>query len=183
MHLHDDPRARRAYCLILAGVTALILAGCGSPGGPTTPGGTDATGTAGPSATGNPPTGAGGPTPATSNAGQSPAGSGPSQAPPAPAGASGVDGTTVTQRCPVVTEEGCPNIPLATHVVVTDAAGTVATVDTGKDGHFRIGLKPGAYTVRATAVPPGVTRPAVAQFTVVSGHYMALTLSLDSGIR
>jgi hypothetical protein len=179
MHLHDDSRPRRAYRLILAGAIALILAGCGAT--PGTSGNTGPTGTGGPSSTDNGTAGGGGPTPATSNAG-SPA-PGPSQVPPAPAGASGVDGTTVTTRCPVVTEQGCPKFPLATHVVVTDAAGTVATVDTGKDGHFRIALRPGAYSVRATAVPPGVTRPAVDQFTVVAGRYMTLTLELDSGIR
>jgi hypothetical protein len=83
----------------------------------------------------------------------------------------------------VVTETGCPSIPLTTHVVVTSGDAAVAAVDTGKDGRFRIGLRPGVYTIKATAVPPGITRPAIMTVTVVGGRYETLTLDLDSGIR
>jgi len=83
----------------------------------------------------------------------------------------------------VVTEEGCPSFPLTTHVVVTNVAGTVAAVDTGADGRFRIALGPGVYTIKATARPMGITRPATTTVTVVAGRFASLTLDLDSGIR
>jgi hypothetical protein len=70
-----------------------------------------------------------------------------------------------------------------THVVVTDGAGTVAVVDTGTDGHFRIALKPGDYTVRAAALPAGIIRPATARVSVPANQFLSLTLELDSGIR
>jgi hypothetical protein len=103
-------------------------------------------------------------------------------APPAQGG-SGVEGTTVTTRCPVVTDTGCPKYPLTTHVTVTNAAGPIAAVDTGADGRFRIALTPGVYTIKATAMPAGITRPATTTFTVVAGRFASLTLDLDSGIQ
>jgi hypothetical protein len=39
------------------------------------------------------------------------------------------------------------------------------------------------YTVKATALPAGVTRPATTTVTVVVGGFASLTLELDSGIR
>jgi hypothetical protein len=103
---------------------------------------------------------------------------------PAPApGSSGLEGITVTERCPVVRDKPCPAIPIATHVVVVDAAGTVAAVDTDTDGRFRIALKPGDYTVVARAVSAGITRPATTTVTVVAGRFLSLTLQLDSGIE
>jgi hypothetical protein len=83
----------------------------------------------------------------------------------------------------VVTDTGCPKYPLTTHVIVTTAAGPVAAVDTGADGRFRIALTPGVYTIKATAMPAGITRPATTTFTVVAGRFASLTLELDSGIR
>ena len=68
-------------------------------------------------------------------------------------------------------------------MVVTNAAGTVAAVDTGADGRFRIALRPGFYTIKATARPMGITRPATTTFTVTAGRVASLTLDLDSGIR
>jgi len=82
----------------------------------------------------------------------------------------------------VVTDPPCPTYPLTTHVIVTNAGGTVAAIDTGADGRFRIALRPGVYTIKATAVPMGITRPATTTVTVVSGRYQSLTLDLDSGI-
>jgi hypothetical protein len=72
---------------------------------------------------------------------------------------------------------------VATHIVVTDGGGTVAALDTGSDGHFRIALKPGNYTVKATAVPTGISHPATAAVTVVAGQFVKVTLDIDLGIR
>ena len=83
----------------------------------------------------------------------------------------------------MATEEPCPGAPVATHLVVSDAAGAVAVVDTGTDGRFRIALAPGDYTVRAAARPAGIIRPATATVTVTANRFLSLTLELDSGIR
>lgn len=107
-----------------------------------------------------------------------------STAPPLPArGAGGVEGSTVVSRCPVGTDGPCVITPLSTHVVVTNASGIVAAVDTGADGRFRIALSPGIYTIGATARPPGTTRPAAATITVVAGRFASLTLELESSMR
>jgi hypothetical protein len=106
--------------------------------------------------------------------------SGPTQP---PAGGSGVQGTTVTKRCPVETEPPCPATAVISHVVVSDTNGTVATADTGVDGRFRIALKPGHYTVTATATGTAIVRPASTTVTVTAGQWTPLTLTMDSGIR
>jgi hypothetical protein len=103
--------------------------------------------------------------------------------PPPPASGSGVQGTTVTKRCPVETEPPCPATAVITHVVVSDANGTVATADTGVDGRFRIALKPGHYTVTATPTGTAIVRPASTTVTVTAGQWAPLTLTMDSGIR
>ena len=149
---------------------ALLLTGCASAGSSPTATGQTITPTSVPTSTSAavPSTPAGPPTSA--------------QLPPAQ-GSSGVEGTTVTTRCPVVTDTGCPKYPLTTHVIVTTGAGPVAAVDTGADGRFRIALTPGVYTIKATAMPAGITRPATTTVTVVAGRFASLTLELDSGIR
>jgi hypothetical protein len=157
--------------VIVACVAAvLVLTGCS---GARTP--TDSSGT-GPTIT---------PTTTAPARGASPTGPTPSPSVPSGAaqGTSGVAGTTVTSRCPVVTDPPCPTNPVTTHVVVTNAGGTVAAVDTGADGRFRIALRPGVYTIEATAVPKGISRPATTTVTVVAGHFLSLTLDIDSGIR
>jgi hypothetical protein len=103
--------------------------------------------------------------------------------PVAPVGGSGVQGSTVTRRCPVETEPPCVATPVSTHIVVTDANTTVATVDTGANGRFQIALKPGHYTVTATAIGTPIVRPASTTVTVIAGRYAPLTLMMDSGIR
>jgi hypothetical protein len=167
---------RRVVSRVVPGVVsiaaALLLTGCaGTASAPT---GTDQTIT--------PTTG---PTSTSTTAPSTPAApTGSTSAPQLPAqGGSGVEGTTVTTRCPVVTDTGCPKYPLTTHVIVMNAAGPVAAVDTGADGRFRIALTPGVYTIKATARPTGVTRPATTTVTVVAGRFASLTLDLDSGIR
>jgi hypothetical protein len=161
----------RVVSRVLPGVvsvaTALVLTGCAGPGGSPTaePTPTATSTTIAPSTPAAPPTGS-------------------TSAPQQPAqGGSGVEGTTVTTRCPVVTDTGCPKYPLTTHVIVTNSAGPVAAVDTGADGRFRIALAPGVYTIKATARPTGITRPATTTVTVVAGSFANLTLDLDSGIR
>jgi len=162
--------ASRVLPGVVSVAAALLLTGCAGAGGSPTATGQTITPTAEPTSTS---------TSATSTP-TSPVTTVP--APPAQGG-SGVEGTTVTTRCPVVTDTGCPKYPLTTHVIVTTAAGPVAAVDTGADGRFRIALTPGVYRIKATAMPAGITRPATTTFTVVAGRFASLTLELDSGIR
>jgi hypothetical protein len=70
-----------------------------------------------------------------------------------------------------------------THIVVTDAKGTVTAVDTGANGAFTIALRPGSYTVAATPINSPIVRAGGTTVTVPSGHYVVVQLRLDSGIR
>jgi hypothetical protein len=152
---------------VICVAAALVLTACAGSGGAPTASDRTITPTAEPTSATAPST------PAAPPAGSTPAAQ----------GGSGVEGSTVTTRCPVVTDTGCPKYPLTTHVVVANATRAVAAVDTGADGRFRIALSPGVYTIKATAMPAGITRPATTTVTVVAGRYASLTLELDSGIR
>src|SRR5262245_21729272 len=169
---------RRAATRVVPGVltcaaAALVLTGCVGQGNSPTAVDRTATSTA-------EPTDASPSTPSTPGVPST----GTPASPPLPAqGASGVEGSTVMSRCPVGTDGPCVITPLTTRVVVTNASGFVAAVDTGADGRFRIALRPGVYTIGATARPAGITRPAAATVTVVAGRYASLTLELDSSTR
>jgi hypothetical protein len=158
----NRPGGRIVVCLL----AAVVLTGCADTGG--SPRANEPTATREAAATSDPTPSTSSPSTPSISAGQ---------------GASGLEGTTVVDHCPVVTEAGCPTVPIATHVIVTDSAGTVAATDTGDDGRFRITLEPGDYTVVASARSAGITRPATANVTVVVGRFLAVTLQLDSGIR
>jgi hypothetical protein len=106
-----------------------------------------------------------------------------SPTPPVPTGGSGLQGVTVIKNCPVETEPPCPATAVAAHVVLSDANGTVAAVNTDINGRFRIALKPGRYSVRATPIDSPIILPATTTVTVTPGRYAPLTLTLDSGIR
>jgi hypothetical protein len=103
--------------------------------------------------------------------------------PPVPTGGSGLQGVTVTRNCPVETEPPCPATAVAAHVVVSDANGTVAAINTDMNGRFTIALKPGRYSVRATPIDSPIILPATTTVTVTAARYAPLTLMLDSGIR
>ena len=183
-HVHRRSTHARAVFRIIASVGAvMVLASCGSIGA--SPEANERSTTSEPGATATPNHGPSTP-PFDCGTGSPPtiSTSTPPISPPASAqGASGIAGTTVAASCPVATEEPCPGAPVSTHVVVTDAAGTVAVVDTGADGRFRIALKAGKYTVRASALTAGIIRPATIRVSVPANRFLSLTLQLDSGIR
>jgi hypothetical protein len=108
----------------------------------------------------------------------------PAPNPPLPAGMTGVDGFTVTVRCPVMTEAGCPPTPVTARITVTDPAGAaVASATSDKNGHFRIALRPGVYTLFARPISGAFPRPTSAKLTVIAGRMMTVRLTMDSGIR
>ncbi|MDH3269690.1 MAG: hypothetical protein OEN56_00065 [Gemmatimonadota bacterium] len=86
--------------------------------------------------------------------------------------------------CPVQSlENPCPDEPHQARVLIRTSGGQrVTEFSTGEDGRFKVGLKPGSYTL----VPePGDPFP-IAQdldVEVVAGVYTEVTLLFDTGIR
>jgi hypothetical protein len=108
----------------------------------------------------------------------------PQSAPPGPADSgTGIAGLTVAVgHCPVIRDESsCPDIPIATTFTVVDATGKVVmTVRSGADGHFRVAVRPGKYVLEA---PMKLPRAVPTPVTVDAGHYTAVTMHFDTGVR
>jgi hypothetical protein len=112
-------------------------------------------------------------------------------------GASGVEGEVlVGPTCPVERADSpCPDRPADVYVwaSILSASGTpVASpvTQSGTDGHFRLALTPGTYTVTAgrcspTICPPNSSLPRVTPQTVTvrAGAFTEITLHGDTGIR
>jgi hypothetical protein len=163
--------------LLLVALVTTALSGCGQPtGSPAADGASSGTRTitVAPTPTITPPQPA--PTPPTTVSPPAP--------PPTTAGQTGIVGVTVTTRCPVVTEEGCPALPVRTHVVLSTMAGaTMSTMDTGSDGRFTFAVGAGTYIVHVNATSGALPRPTQVTVTVHSGQTAAVTITMDSGIR
>jgi hypothetical protein len=103
---------------------------------------------------------------------------------PPPAG-TGI--TVLGPVCPVQrADPPCTDRPVAAGLAVLDAEtnSSVATVDSGADGHFRIALAAGRYLLRGVNVagaPPH--SPMLVSVVVRPGHYTTVTVRFDSGIR
>ncbi|MEV6056215.1 carboxypeptidase-like regulatory domain-containing protein [Streptomyces sp. NPDC052107] len=101
---------------------------------------------------------------------------------------SGIKGRTMVDGgCPVVREGSpCPDRPLSARLTITsgDPERTVAETTSDADGHFRVSLPPGTYTVRPAnltgAVAP-IAQPV--SVTVTSGRFTTIVIPFDSGIR
>jgi len=101
---------------------------------------------------------------------------------------SGIKGRTMVDGgCPVVREQSpCPDRPLSARLTITsgDPERTVAETTSGADGHFRISLPPGTYTIRPANLTGAVT--SIAQpvsVTVTRGRFTTIVIPFDSGIR
>jgi hypothetical protein len=105
---------------------------------------------------------------------------------PAPSG-SGIQGVVQSgPSCPVERiNSPCPPRPLAATIVVRDAAGReVARTHSAADGHFKVDVAPGTYTVVGLNIGSSMLpRPIPTTVTVTSGTYTTITLEYDSGIR
>jgi hypothetical protein len=164
------PRPLHALALSLA---ALLLASCGgapSPAATNTPSGTPAHTIAAGSATPAPP----------------PVTPPPSTATPLPqAGDTGIDGfVTIGPTCPVERPDSpCPDRPFeATIDILDDQGRQVAAARSDAQGHFRVLLPPGTYTLQGrSATAPPYARPETA--TVTEGELTTVRIRFDSGIR
>src|SRR4051794_9942703 len=101
---------------------------------------------------------------------------------------SGVEGRTmVDSGCPILRPEPpCRALPLPARVEITSSTATkpVATVESNEDGHFRVALAPGTYTLTATNLTQApVPRASSKQATVQRGQFVDVTIVFDSGIR
>ena len=105
---------------------------------------------------------------------------------PAATGA-GIRGTVEAgPACPVERINApCPPRPMAATVVIRDSHGAeVARVESGSDGHFRVDLPPGRYTLIGEAVAGNLLpRPLPTSAIVSPGRFTTVTVQYDSGIR
>lgn len=97
---------------------------------------------------------------------------------------SGIQGTVMLgPTCPVERQgQSCPDKPLSTSIIITNQRGrTVKTVQSGKDGQFRVALRPGVYTLKVVrqGPMPGSTQTV----TVRQDAFTQVQLRVDSGIR
>ncbi|TMC65152.1 MAG: carboxypeptidase regulatory-like domain-containing protein [Chloroflexota bacterium] len=106
--------------------------------------------------------------------------------PAAPAG-TGIQGVVQSgPTCPVERiNSPCPPHPLAATIVVRDAGGhEVARTHSGADGHFKLDVAPGTYTVVGLTIGSGMLpRPIPTTATVTAGSYTTVNVEYDSGIR
>ena len=104
----------------------------------------------------------------------------------APAG-TGIQGVVESgPTCPVERiNSPCPPHPLAATIVVRDAGGhEVARTHSGADGHFKLEVAPGTYTVVGLTIGSRMLpRPIPTTATVTAGSYTTVTVEYDSGIR
>ncbi|WP_225829868.1 carboxypeptidase-like regulatory domain-containing protein [Streptomyces sp. NK08204] len=105
-----------------------------------------------------------------------------------PASDSGIEGRTMVDGgCPVIREHSpCPDRPLSARLTITsgDPQRKVAETTSNADGHFRVPLPPGTYTIRPVNLTGAVTP--IAQpvtVTVTSGRYATVVIPFDSGVR
>ncbi|MGB2693827.1 MAG: carboxypeptidase-like regulatory domain-containing protein [Dehalococcoidia bacterium] len=104
-----------------------------------------------------------------------------------PTPTSGIDGTvTIGPTCPVETvnaTECAPQLFQATITVFDSDGDDVATVASDKEGHFRVALPPGEYTLVPEQPNPGAPPSATEQSVTVYGTYTHVSIEYDSGIR
>lgn len=105
---------------------------------------------------------------------------------PIPSG-TGIQGVVQSgPTCPVERiNSPCPPHPLAATVVVRDAAGhEVARTHSAADGHIKVDVAPGTYTVVGLTIGSSMLpRPIPTTVTVTAGSYTSVTVEYDSGIR
>ncbi len=105
---------------------------------------------------------------------------------PAPAG-TGIQGVVqVGPTCPVERiDSPCPPPPLSATVIVRDMAGQEVTrVHSAADGHFKVDVAPGTYTVVGLNIGSStLPRPIPTSVTVILGTYVTIDVEYDSGIR
>jgi hypothetical protein len=102
--------------------------------------------------------------------------------PEAPQGIEGL--VLIGPQCPVQSlEDPCPDLPHQATIDVRDSDdGWVTQVRSGANGTFRVGLRPGMYTLHPRSGDPFPTAVDV-DVEVLPGQYAQVTISFDTGIR
>jgi len=102
-----------------------------------------------------------------------------------PEAAQGIEGLVlIGPQCPVQSlENPCPDLPYQAWIVVRGDGGEVVTrIQSGEDGRFRVGLRPGSYLLDPESGEPfPIAGPQEAE--VVEGVYTEVVVSFDTGIR
>ena len=102
-----------------------------------------------------------------------------------PEAAQGIEGVVLLgPQCPVQTlEDPCPDLPYQAWIRVRNGEGDrVTRVQSGPDGRFRIGLRPGEYVLDPESGNPFPVADDQA-VEVEPGSYTEVTVSFDTGIR
>jgi len=97
----------------------------------------------------------------------------------------GVDGLVLLgPLCPVASEsDPCPDSPYQAQIDILDHQRRfVGRVQSGEDGRFRAGLRPGNYVLRPKSGNP-FPRGGEESVEVVEGLYTSVTIHFDTGIR
>ncbi|MEW6567589.1 MAG: carboxypeptidase-like regulatory domain-containing protein [Chloroflexota bacterium] len=105
---------------------------------------------------------------------------------PTPVLESGVEGRVwIGPMCPVVqTGTECPDAPYqATLDVLDDRGQVVATIESDTEGHYRLPLAPGEYTLTPHAGEARLPWAAPLPFAVTAGRWTRLDVHYVSGIR
>lgn len=85
--------------------------------------------------------------------------------------------------CPVQQADSCPDQPYQARLTITTASGhAVTSLLTEEDGSFKVGLKPGVYTVHPESGDP-LPRAGDQTVEVVAGSFLEVTIHFDTGIR
>ena len=86
--------------------------------------------------------------------------------------------------CPVVSvDDPCPDRPYQAWIRILDGGGGLVTrAQTGEDGRFRVGLKPGDYRVVGEGGTP-FPRGGEEEVTVTARRWTSVTVAFDTGIR
>ena len=102
-------------------------------------------------------------------------------------GTSGIQGRMMRgPMCPAIdSAEPCPDAPLSASFDVFDSRGQrVARFDSDEQGHFKVALAPGVYTIvpaeDAPLIQPTLQKE---QVEVSASQFVEVTLRFDTGIR
>ena len=97
----------------------------------------------------------------------------------------GIDGLALRgPSCPVQNADNpCPDRPHQARIEVHSfGGGSVTSVESGEDGRFRVGLRPGRYMLVPESGDP-FPRASEQEVVVAVGVYTEVTVSFDTGIR
>lgn len=102
-----------------------------------------------------------------------------------PGAEQGIEGLVlIGPQCPVQSlEDPCPDLPYEATIEVRERnGGTVVEVRSGPDGSFRVGLRPGWYTLRPESGDPFPVAGSQ-DVEVLAGRYAQVMVGFDTGIR